>query len=512
MAGYTITKSDYEKQLREQSKSLTGGKTWAELYQSNYLAGERAKAMAEESYLDAAAQAYQSSLGQRSNILESNLGQGYKQQALTDTDLALQEAYNTYMSKYAEKANEIATSVASNASKFDEAVASEAEWMEKTGQSVEDYFNYLYNTYYTVDEETGVGVLNKDYESVNPFVQNELIWGRYLKHPVTEKGEDTSKYMLKSPEELSAMLYDIDEQGNRVLNTLGQDFYDMVMNYMPTPIYDKKGNLIRTDIEQAKSYSDYLQEKDKDLYDYLTSSDLYNINTAGSKFGTFKELMGLDANDYEYSWLERAGGMSREEVDKLFGDFSSYITKMDNEISKFDLYAHDHPTYGVHSNAPKILGKVKEYNSQAFKKISQVAEKLGLDDYSKIYDSMATALDKGGESIESLQTEFNKALEMWGMPAVDKMGKYYTAMTIGTGEIAGRIGGPLAGAAAAAVVGLVTLVIWSINYLSVLDRANQEEFDRKLSYARMDIAKKLRDGYKNSLDSLIDTAKSYAKE
>lgn len=328
MAGYTITKSDYEKQLREQSKSLTGGKTWAELYQSNYLAGERAKAIAEESYLDAAAQAYQSSLGQRSNILESNLGQGYKQQALTDTDLALQEAYNTYMSKYAEKANEIATSVASNASKFDEAVASEAEWMEKTGQSVEDYFKYLYNTYYTVDEETGTGVLNKDYESVNPFVQNELIWGRYLKHPVTEKGEDTSKYMLKSPEELSTMLYDIDESGNRVLNTLGQDFYDMVMNYMPTPIYDKKGNLIRTDIEQAKSYSDYLQEKDKDLYDYLTSSDLYNINTAGSKFGTFKELMGLDANDYEYSWLERAGGMSREEIDKLFGDIDKAINKL----------------------------------------------------------------------------------------------------------------------------------------------------------------------------------------
>lgn len=328
MAGYTITKSDYEKQLREQSKSLTGGKTWAELYQSNYLAGERAKAIAEESYLDAAAQAYQSSLGQRSNILESNLGQGYKQQALTDTDLALQEAYNTYMSKYAEKANEIATSVASNASKFDEAVASEAEWMEKTGQSVEDYFKYLYNTYYTVDEETGIGVLNKDYKSVNPFVQNELIWGRYLKHPVTEKGEDTSKYMLKSPEELSTMLYDIDESGNRVLNTLGQDFYDMVMNYMPTPIYDKKGNLIRTDIEQAKSYSDYLQEKDQDLYNYLTSSDLYNINTAGSKFGTFKELMGLDANDYEYSWLERAGGMSREEVDKLFGDIDKAINKL----------------------------------------------------------------------------------------------------------------------------------------------------------------------------------------
>lgn len=328
MAGYTITKSDYEKQLREQSKSLTGGKTWAELYQSNYLAGERAKAIAEESYLDAAAQAYQNSLGQRSNILESNLGQGYKQQALTDTDLALQEAYNTYMSNYAKKANEIASSVASNASKFDEAVASEAEWMEKTGQSVEDYFKYLYNTYYTVDEETGIGVLNKDYESVNPFVQNELIWGRYLKHPVTEKGEDTSKYMLKSPEELSTMLYDIDESGNRVLNTLGQDFYDMVMNYMPTPIYDKKGNLIRTDIEQAKSYSDYLQEKDKDLYDYLTSSDLYNINTAGSKFGTFKELMGLDANDYEYSWLERAGGMSREEIDKLFGDIDKAINKL----------------------------------------------------------------------------------------------------------------------------------------------------------------------------------------
>lgn len=355
MAGYTITKSDYEKQLREQSKSLTGGKTWAELYQSNYLAGERAKAIAEESYLDAAAQAYQSSLGQRSNILGSNLGQGYKQQALTDTDLALQEAYNTYMSNYAEKANEIATSVASNASKFDEAVTSEAEWMEKTGQSVEDYFNYLYNTYYTVDEESGVGVLNKDYESVNPFVQNKEIWGRYLKHPVTEKGEDTSKYMLKSPEELSTMLYDIDEQGNRVLNTLGQDFYDMVMNYMPTPIYDKNGKLVRTDIEQAKSYSDYLQEKDKDLYDYLSSSDLYNINTAGTKFGTFKELMGLEANDYEYSWLERAGGMSREEVDKLFGDIDTKLQKA--TFDSFTIGNPDTSLYAVGQELDKLSTK-----------------------------------------------------------------------------------------------------------------------------------------------------------
>lgn len=318
MAGYTITKSDYEKQLREQSKSLTGGKTWAELYQSNYLAGERAKALAEESYLDAAAQAYQSSLSQRSNILGSNLGQGYKQRALTDTDLALQEAYNTYMNSYAEKANEIASSVEANANKLDKAVASEAEWMEKTGQSIEDYFKYLYNTYYTVDEETGIGELNKDYEKVNPFIQNEEIWGRYLKHPVTEEGEDTSRYMLKSPEELSTMLYDIDEQGNRVLNTLGQDFYDMVMNYMPTPVYDEEGKLVRTDITQAKSYGDYLQEKNKDLYDYLSNSEL----------GTFKELIGLEANDYEYSWLERAGGMNKEEVDNLFGNIDKAITNL----------------------------------------------------------------------------------------------------------------------------------------------------------------------------------------
>ena len=394
MAGYTITKSDYEKQLREQSKSLTGGKTWAELYQSNYLAGERAKAMAEESYLDAAAQAYQSSLGQRSNILGSNLGQGYKQQALTDTDLALQEAYNTYMNNYAEKANEIASSVAANASKFDEAVASEAEWMEKTGQSVEDYFKYLYNTYYTVDEESGIGILNKDYESVNPFVQNEEIWGRYLKHPVTEKGEDTSSYMLKSPEELNAMLYDIDEQGNRVLNTLGQDFYDMVMNYMPTPIYDKNGKLVRTDIAQAKSYGDYLQEKDKDLYNYLTSSDLYNINTAGSKFGTFKELMGLDANDYEYSWLERAGGMSREEVDKLFGDIDTKLQK-----ATFDTL-----TSGNINTSLETMGK----------ELDKLSATFGLDfNYSSLIDEMYKAYNSGklDNYFDAVSSEYDKFMK-----------------------------------------------------------------------------------------------------
>ena len=394
MAGYTITKSDYEKQLREQSKSLTGGKTWAELYQSNYLAGERAKAIAEESYLDAAAQAYQSSLGQRSNILGSNLGQGYKQQALTDTDLALQEAYNTYMNNYAEKANEIASSVAANASKFDEAVASEAEWMEKTGQSVEDYFKYLYNTYYTVDEESGISILNKDYESVNPFVQNEEIWGRYLKHPVTEKGEDTSSYMLKSPEELNAMLYDIDEQGNRVLNTLGQDFYDMVMNYMPTPIYDKNGKLVRTDIAQAKSYGDYLQEKDKDLYNYLTSSDLYNINTAGSKFGTFKELMGLDANDYEYSWLERAGGMSREEVDKLFGDIDTKLQK-----ATFDTL-----TSGNINTSLEVMGK----------ELDKLSATFGLDfNYSSLIDEMYKAYNSGklDNYFDAVSSEYDKFMK-----------------------------------------------------------------------------------------------------
>lgn len=394
MAGYTITKSDYEKQLREQSKSLTGGKTWAELYQSNYLAGERAKAMVEESYLDAAAQAYQSSLGQRSNILGSNLGQGYKQQALTDTDLALQEAYNTYMNNYAEKANEIASSIAANASKFDEAVASEAEWMEKTGQSVEDYFKYLYNTYYTVDEESGIGILNKDYENFNPFVQNKEIWGRYLKHPVTEKGEDTSSYMLKSPEELNAMLYDIDEQGNRVLNTLGQDFYDMVMNYMPTPIYDKNGKLVRTDIAQAKSYSDYLQEKDKNLYNYLTSSDLYNINTAGSKFGTFKELMGLDANDYEYSWLERAGGMSREEVDKLFGDIDTKLQK-----ATFDTL-----TSGNINTSLEAMGK----------ELDKLSATFGLDfNYSSLIDEMYKAYNSGklDNYFDAVSSEYDKFMK-----------------------------------------------------------------------------------------------------
>ena len=81
-------------------KALPGKDVFSSLYGDVNLQTQRAENQALYDYSKELSSAYATSLYQQQDIMSSNLGQGYKQQYMADTESALQQAYDTYLKKY----------------------------------------------------------------------------------------------------------------------------------------------------------------------------------------------------------------------------------------------------------------------------------------------------------------------------------------------------------------------------------------------------------------------------
>ena len=81
-------------------KALPGKDVFSSLYGDVSLQTQRAENQALYDYSKELNSAYATSLYQQQDIMSSNLGQGYKQQYMADTESALQQAYDTYLKKY----------------------------------------------------------------------------------------------------------------------------------------------------------------------------------------------------------------------------------------------------------------------------------------------------------------------------------------------------------------------------------------------------------------------------
>lgn len=358
--------------------------------QALYRQGEQAKYDYSQDYNEALAKAYQSSLNQRAGLLGSNVISGYKEQNLSAMDIALDEAYKSYTKQFNQNIGNVEQTVGKGVTdtltninkarqgaqkdiedittnletvrnyinKQNEALSgelmSEAENMEKTFNAIGDYYTYLYNQYF----DKGVSKVD---ERDNPFLNNPEMRMMYLDEGVDEAGQPY--YRLKSVDEMSSTFYDKDNEGKLTLNERGRKFYDQFLNYNPTDLFmrDDQGNLTtqkRTDFN-VNDFSTWLKGKNEDLYNWLTSYDEYNSNVTGQKAGTFREMLGLKADDYTYSYLEHAGAMSEAEVTNMFSD-------VDKLINTFD---------------PNTYTNWEDYKGIAesiYKEIKNIADKLGI--------------------------------------------------------------------------------------------------------------------------------------
>lgn len=491
--GYIQT-SDQAKKFLQDMRNATGSRSFGSLYAANEFAGMKAEQQVEQQYGEQIGQAYKSAMAQRSNILSSNLGTGYKESMLGDTDQYLAKAYDQYMSKLSESKQAIASSV----SKANEAVT---EKLDKTAANVlelnksyspysEYYMEWIRNN---LSEEEYSEIVNsadwKNYmtadfgdDAETQARYNELVAleeeGKLSPEQESElKQLRASYYRLKSEQELTTPAYVeevdpetgekfkhwtsiVDDQGN--LTEAGINYYDFLENYAAT----------RQD--KGPSWEQYLSETNPELLDWAKT---YNPYLAGADdpfwAGTMRTAHGTMSNDYKYTFLERMGGLSSKQIDSVFGDINKLTNKSIDDI-----------------NVNDVKGFISQYR--------KLAEQVGLEKVD--WDALDKQADVYLQQIKDYEKEIKSAKIGAGVggAVIALLVIGMAAATIATGGGAAAAFGALGTAAGAG--GLTSAIMNSVDAIEAL------EDDKK---AQEDLLKK---EYLNSLVTMVNEVNAKKRE
>lgn len=407
--GYIQT-SDQAKKFLQDMRNATGSRSFGSLYAANELAGMKAEQQVEQQYGEQIGQAYKSAMAQRSNILSSNLGTGYKESILGDTDQYLSKAYDQYMSKLSQSKQ----AISSNVSKANEVVTDELEkqaanvleYNKASSKYADYYINWLKNN---LSEEEYLETINRpdwrNYMTAD-FGDDAETKARYDELAALEEAGTLSPeqeaelkqlrasyYRLKSEQELATPSYVeevdpetgetykhwtslVDDQGN--LTEAGINYYDFLENYAAT----RQG--------KGPSWEQYLSETNPELLDWAKT---YNPYLAGTNdpfwAGTMRTAHGTMSNDYKYTFLERFGGLGQKEVNSVFGDLTKLANKSIDDINVNDVkgfisqYRKLAEQVGIENvdweaaekQVDVYLQQVKEYEEQI--KAKNVSKKVG---------------------------------------------------------------------------------------------------------------------------------------
>ena len=491
--GYIQT-SDQAKKFLQGMRNATGSRSFGSLYAANELAGMKAEQQVEQQYGEQIGQAYKSAMAQRSNILSSNLGTGYKDAMLGDTDQYLTKAYDQYMSKLSQSKQAIASSV----SKANEVVTDE---LEKQAANVLE-LNKSYSPY---SEYYMEWLKNNLSEEEYSEVVNSADWKNYM---TADFGDDTetqarydeltsleeagtlspeqetelkqlraSYYRLKNEQELTTPAYVeevdpetgetykhwtsiVDDQGN--LTEAGINYYDFLENYAAT----------RKDA--GPSWEQYLSETNPELLDWAKT---YNPYLAGTKdpfwAGTMRTAHGTMSNDYKYTFLERMGGLSSKQIDSVFGDINKLTNKSIDDI-----------------NVNDVKGFISQYR--------KLAEQAGLEKVD--WDALDKQADVYLQQIKDYEKEIKSAKIGAGIggAAIALLVIGMAAATIATGGGAAAVLG--AAGTAGGAGGLTSAIMNSVDAINAL------EDDKK---AQEDLLKK---EYLNSLVTMVNEVNAKKRE
>ena len=491
--GYIQT-SDQAKKFLQDMRNATGSRSFGSLYAANELAGMKAEQQVEQQYGEQIGQAYKSAMAQRSNILSSNLGTGYKDAMLGDTDQYLSKAYDQYMSKLSQSKQAIASSVSkANESVTDELEKQAANVLEynKAAPKYADYYmEWLKNN---LSEEEYSEIVNsadwKNYMTAD-FGDDAETKARYdelasLEEAGTLSPEQetelkalrASYYRLKSEQELTTPAYVeevdpetgetykhwtsiVDDQGN--LTEAGINYYDFLENYAAT----RQG--------KGPSWEQYLSETNPELLDWAKT---YNPYLAGTKdpfwAGTMRTAHGTMSNDYKYTFLERMGGLSSKQIDSVFGDINKLTNKSIDDI-----------------NVNDVKGFISQYR--------KLAEQAGLEKVD--WDALDKQADVYLQQIKDYEKEIKSAKIGAGIggAAIALLVIGMAAATIATGGGAAAVLG--AAGTAGGAGGLTSAIMNSVDAIEALEN------DKK---AQEDLLKK---EYLNSLVTMVNEVNAKKRE
>lgn len=359
--GTILTADSATKQLKEYNKQYNRQNTWNALMSQNANSALAAENELLKSYNTATADAYVSYLKNQNAIKNSNIvGQG-RTDLLQDNELALQDAYNSYMNSLQEDTVTIQNSYTQANQQVEDAFKEQGEYVAAYDQAHMDYLQELWHKY-----ENGENTLF-----------DTTLWNRYVTQDqlrdeetgellYDEKGNPAlGERRLKNRSELFNASYDelLDDEGNLVgkdwtglvddqgnLTLKGVDFYDQIENAMAT--------------QGGYSFGEYLSETNPELLDWANSYNPYNYTDAGTNAGTFNTMTGRMSTDYLYSFAERFGGMSEKEINNLYSNFQESSQSLVDAINNDDGY-----------DSKNIVKSVNDM----FGDLSKMAEDLGID-------------------------------------------------------------------------------------------------------------------------------------
>ena len=315
-----FTASQAKTNLYNENRDYYNRKTWENLLSQQEQSAIAAENQLVKNYTQASTAAYTSYLQNRANIESSALFGESKQKMLSENQLNLEEAYNTYRQNLAQNEQAVQKSYQEGVSAVDEALEKQAKY---TAQYESSHYGYL-----------------QDLVEQNPWLLNNADFSRYVTRDIL-RNEETGEYLtdesgqyqydeprLKSMQELyygaeGLLTPVLDEEGNKTgeyeLTPEGADFYDMVENLVASGSIEG--------ITGAKSWQQYLEETNPELAEWARSYDPYNYTKVGTNEGTFKTLTGRSSTDFDWSPLERINKNAATQLKTAFSNVENAFNK-----------------------------------------------------------------------------------------------------------------------------------------------------------------------------------------
>lgn len=246
-----------------------------------------------KSYSSVINDAYTNYLNSKRNIASSNLGQGYKEAYLEQEEQTLQKNIAQADINAAETKRDILNQQLQSEANIGKAFQTEVLNMEKVGQQLSNYMNYLKNV--SADITTDEGTSSQSY-------YDSII-----------KGKGLSDFAAKN-------------------TVLAEDLYDELYNAAPKGYTDEKG-------QAALNWEDWLSEQiktqgDQDWYDWYVGRGGYEMFREA-----YKKSAGTTAADKYLAEQEAKYTLARNDVPKYAKEFdeSTTIEPVEFEKTKSDL-------------------------------------------------------------------------------------------------------------------------------------------------------------------------------
>lgn len=444
--GAVMTQQDAARFMEENNRDYNNRKTWQSLLSQNANEALAAENQLVNDYSKVTAQAYAAYLQNKNAIRNSAYVGAGKQTLLSENELALQDAYNSYRNSLLQGEQEIASAAASGEQSITKAFDEQAKYTADYANAHRGYLEELW----------------KKYQNGENKLFDDMRWERYItsdpvldvegKEQFDEEGNRIEERRLKTQEEMAAELYD--ENGN--LTLAGLDYFDQLENSLAN--------------EGGYSWGQYLLDTNEDLYNWSKTYNPYNYTFEGTNAGSFRTMVGMAADDNDWSFAERYGGMDEEQISGLYNKFYDAANKL----------------------ADKKAGTetISDYKDLVDETVTLVRE-LGLE----------SELADAGLDVNNLTEQFeyflNRSEKMDDAYAGEALAE--TGMLMGTGAGLGFSLGSVLPGIGNAIGALAGFIIGSLGSIAnAIHKRQQKDIDEKQYTAEV------REAYTNMLNQLTN--------